>query len=273
MHRKSAYILFLAVLGLLALGIVILFSTGAFAEDSPQRRLLLSPSARHLARDRDGCLRRRRAGRLSLLAAHLVDLVRPRFRWPSALFSPALPAQNQWLLALAGLSQHHLSAVGVRQNRRGLFSRLWFSRYETESKQLWRGFVFPMAIVGLLVSLIITEVGSRHHRPDRRHFLCRHVHRRDQSRVSGHAFVRRNRRYSLSRDPYRRAQQPAPCFSPSRTVQANSGPAADAGPDRLGQRRDRRSRARQRTAKDVLPAVCAHRFHFSHCWRGTRAAL
>jgi len=34
MHRKSAYILFLAVLGLLALGIVILFSTGAFAKDA-----------------------------------------------------------------------------------------------------------------------------------------------------------------------------------------------------------------------------------------------
>ena len=34
MHRKSAYILFLAVLGLLAIGIVIIFSTGAFARDS-----------------------------------------------------------------------------------------------------------------------------------------------------------------------------------------------------------------------------------------------
>src|SRR6266446_3610664 len=34
MHRKSAYLLFLAVLGLLAIGIVILFSTGAFARDS-----------------------------------------------------------------------------------------------------------------------------------------------------------------------------------------------------------------------------------------------
>ena len=34
MHRKSAYILFLAVLGLLAIGIVILFSTGAFASVS-----------------------------------------------------------------------------------------------------------------------------------------------------------------------------------------------------------------------------------------------
>src|SRR5437870_7474847 len=34
MHRKSAYVLFLAVLGLLVIGIVMLFSTSAFARDS-----------------------------------------------------------------------------------------------------------------------------------------------------------------------------------------------------------------------------------------------
>ena len=34
MRRKSAYILFLAVLGLLVIGIVMLFSTSAYARDS-----------------------------------------------------------------------------------------------------------------------------------------------------------------------------------------------------------------------------------------------
>ena len=34
MHRKSAYLLFIAVLGLLVIGIVMLFSTSAFARDS-----------------------------------------------------------------------------------------------------------------------------------------------------------------------------------------------------------------------------------------------
>src|SRR5205814_9765225 len=33
-HRKSAYFLFLAVLGMLVIGIVMLFSTSAFAKDS-----------------------------------------------------------------------------------------------------------------------------------------------------------------------------------------------------------------------------------------------
>ena len=34
MHRKSAYILFLAVLDVLVIGIIMLFSTSAFARDS-----------------------------------------------------------------------------------------------------------------------------------------------------------------------------------------------------------------------------------------------
>jgi cell division protein FtsW len=38
------------------------------------------------------------------------------------------------------------------------FLAYWFSRYESQSRQLWRGFVVPMAVVGLLISLIITEV-------------------------------------------------------------------------------------------------------------------
>ena len=31
------------------------------------------------------------------------------------------------------------------------FLAFWFSRYETESNRLWRGFVLPMAIVSLLI--------------------------------------------------------------------------------------------------------------------------
>ena len=42
--------------------------------------------------------------------------------------------------------------------RRFFFSPFWFSRYERESRQFWRGFVIPIAIVSLLIALIITEV-------------------------------------------------------------------------------------------------------------------
>jgi len=46
MHRKSAYILFLAVLGLLVIGIVMLFSTSAFARDSQETFIFLSRGSR-----------------------------------------------------------------------------------------------------------------------------------------------------------------------------------------------------------------------------------
>jgi cell division protein FtsW len=38
------------------------------------------------------------------------------------------------------------------------FLAFWFSRYESKSKELWRGFLIPMAVVSLLIALIITEV-------------------------------------------------------------------------------------------------------------------
>ena len=36
MHRKSAYLVFVAVLGLLVIGIIMLFSTSAFASGTMQ---------------------------------------------------------------------------------------------------------------------------------------------------------------------------------------------------------------------------------------------
>ena len=38
------------------------------------------------------------------------------------------------------------------------FLAFWFSRYEKESAQIWRGFLLPLAIIGLLAALIVTEV-------------------------------------------------------------------------------------------------------------------
>ena len=52
MHRKSAYILFLAVLGMLVIGIVMLFSTSAFAKDSHGDMYILRETAGRLARGR-----------------------------------------------------------------------------------------------------------------------------------------------------------------------------------------------------------------------------
>src|ERR1044071_9123584 len=158
MHRKSAYILFLAVLGLLALGIVILFSTGAFARDAHN--------------DSYYFLRRHAIWLgIGILACCIGALVDYHF-W-----------QKSWwiwfLLSLVGLALCFLPPLRHRINgswrwlefhgitcqpsafakiAAGFLLGFWFSRYEAQSKQLWRGFILPMATVALLVSLIITEV-------------------------------------------------------------------------------------------------------------------
>ena len=158
MHRKSAYLLFLAVLGLLAIGIVIIFSTGAFARDSHgDAYLFIRKHAQWLG--------------LGLVVCGLAAVVDYHF-W-----------QRTWwiwfALALISLALCFVPHLGQKLNGsrrwigfRGLtfqpsefakiaavfFLAFWFARYEAQSKQIWRGFLLPLAIVSLLISLIVTEV-------------------------------------------------------------------------------------------------------------------
>jgi cell division protein FtsW len=158
MHRKSAYILFLAVLGLLALGIVILFSTAAFARDNNgDVYLYIRKHALWVI--------------LGLVACSGAALVDYHF-W-----------QRTWwiwfTLSLVGLALCFLPPLRHRINGSWrwlmfhgvtcqpsefakiaavFFLAFWFSRYEAESKHIWRGFVLPLTIIGVMISLIITQV-------------------------------------------------------------------------------------------------------------------
>jgi len=158
MHRKSAYILFLAVLGLLVIGIVMLFSTSAFARDSHGDIYFFI---------------RRQAiwfgiGLVVCTFAALVDYHFWQRTW--------------WLwfaLALIALALCYFPHIGMRINgsRRwvGLgpvtfqpselaklaaifFLAAWFTRHEEAGSNLLSGFVLPLAIVGLLAGLILGEV-------------------------------------------------------------------------------------------------------------------
>ena len=158
MHRKSAYILFLAVLGLLVIGIVMLFSTSAFARDSHGDIYFFI---------------RRQAiwfgiGLVVCTFAALVDYHFWQRTW--------------WLwfaLALVALALCYFPHIGMRINgsRRwvGLgavtfqpselaklaaifFLAAWFTRHENAGGNLLSGFVLPLAIVGLLAGLILGEV-------------------------------------------------------------------------------------------------------------------
>jgi len=158
MQRKSAYILFLAVLGLLAIGIVILFSTGAFARDSQgDVYFYVRKHAIWLG-----------IGLAACVVAALVDYHFWQRTWwiwfVVALVGLALcflpPLRHKINGSWRWLSFHNVTCQPSEFAKIAavFFLAFWFSRYEPQSKQIWRGFILPLAMVGVLISFIVTEV-------------------------------------------------------------------------------------------------------------------
>jgi cell division protein FtsW len=158
MHRKCAYFLFLAVLGMLVIGIVMLFSTSAFARDSH---------------------------------GDVYFFVKRQVIWLGvglgvctlgALLDYHFWQRTWWLwfaLAIAALALCFVPHLGMRINgsRRWVgfgpvtfqpseiakiaavfFLAAWFAAREKESGRLLQGFVIPFAIVSTLLLLIVIEV-------------------------------------------------------------------------------------------------------------------
>jgi cell division protein FtsW len=158
MHRKSAYFLSLAVLGMLVIGIVMLFSTSAFARDSHgDVYSFLKKQSVWLG-----------VGFVVCVVAALIDYHFWQRTW--------------WIwfgLALVALAFCFVPHIGMRINgsRRwvGLgpvtfqpseiakvasvfFLASWFARHEEKSGRLLQGFVIPFSVVTALLFLIVTEV-------------------------------------------------------------------------------------------------------------------
>ena len=158
MHRKSAYILFLAVLGMLVIGIVMLFSTSAFARDSHgDVYFFIKRQAVWFA-----------IGLAICIAAALVDYhfwQRTWWLW----FGIALVAlafcfvphigmringSRRWVgLGQVGFQPSEIAKIGAI-----FFLAAWFSRYEKANNNPLYGFILPLAIVGSLIALILFEV-------------------------------------------------------------------------------------------------------------------
>jgi cell division protein FtsW len=158
MHRKSAYILFLAVLGLLVIGIIMLFSTSAFAHNSHgDVYFFIKRQAIWFG--------------IGLVACTFVALIDYHF-W-----------QRTWWLwitvAVIALVLCYVPHLGMRINgsRRWVgygqfifqpselakiaalfFLAAWFSRYESVGTNWLYGFVLPLAIIGVLAVLVLGEV-------------------------------------------------------------------------------------------------------------------
>src|SRR6202521_866223 len=158
MHRKCAYFLFLAVLGMLVIGIVMLFSTSAFARDSHgDVYFFIKRQAIWLGVGLTVCAM-------------------------GALFDYHFWQRTWWIwfaLALVALALCFVPHIGMRINgsRRWVgfgpvtfqpseiakiavifFLAWWFVRYEKGSGRILYGFVLPFAIVALFLLLIVTEV-------------------------------------------------------------------------------------------------------------------
>jgi cell division protein FtsW len=158
MHRKSAYILFLAVLGLLVIGIVMLFSTSAYARDSHgDVYFFIKRQAIWVG--------------IGLVACIFAAVVNYQF-W-----------QKTWWLwftvALGALALCYLPHIGMRINgsRRWVgygpvtfqpselakiaiifFLAAWFARRERPNGNVFLGLILPLALVSVPAALVLGEV-------------------------------------------------------------------------------------------------------------------
>jgi cell division protein FtsW len=158
MHRKSAYFLFLAVLGMLVIGIVMLFSTSAFAKDSHgDMYFFVKRQVVWLG-----------VGFVVCAVAAMVDYhfwLRTWWIWFALAlvalafcfvphFGMRINGSRRWVsLGPATFQPSEIAKVAVI-----FFLAAWFATREKESSQFLQGFVIPFAIVCATLVLIVTEV-------------------------------------------------------------------------------------------------------------------
>ena len=158
MRRRTGYILILSMMSLLAIGIVMLFSTGAFAQDSRgDMYYFVKRQTMWLV-----------IGGAALVAAALTDY-RVWARWWPWIYGVAalllvlcfvppvgmkINGAWRWInLGFASFQPSELGKVAVI-----LFLASWYQRYEEQSGEFWRGFIAPLAVAGAIMGLIVIEV-------------------------------------------------------------------------------------------------------------------
>jgi len=158
MPRRTAYILILSVLSLLAIGVVMLLSTGAFARDSHgDMYYFLKRQMMWLS-----------IGTAAMVVAGMLDYRLWARWWPwlygltvvllVLCFVPPIGMKIngawRWInLGFASFQPSELGKVTVL-----VFLAWWFHRYEEQSREFLRGFVYPLAVAGLIMGLIVLEV-------------------------------------------------------------------------------------------------------------------
>jgi cell division protein FtsW len=158
MHRKSAYILFVAVLAMLVIGIVMLFSTSAFARDSHgDVYFFIKRQGLWLG-----------IGLVICTAAALMDYhfwQRTWWLWLGLAivalafcFVPHLGMRINGSRRWVGLGPVTFQPSEIAKIAVVFFLAYWFSRFENTSRHPLYGFTLPLLIVAPLLILILTEV-------------------------------------------------------------------------------------------------------------------
>ena len=158
MHRKSAYFLFLAVLGMLVIGIVMLFSTSAFARDSHgDVYFFMKRQAVWLG-----------VGLVVCTVAALLDYHFWQRTWwiwfglaliaLALCFVPHLGMRINGSRRWVGFGPVTFQPSEIAKIAAVFFLAGWFAAREKESGRLLQGFVIPFAIVSTLLLLIVMEV-------------------------------------------------------------------------------------------------------------------
>ena len=158
MHRKSAYFLFLAVLGMLAIGIVMLFSTSAFARDSHgDVYFFMKKQLIWLG-----------VGLVVCTVAALVDYHFWQRTWwiwfglalitLALCFVPHVGMRINGSRRWVGLGPFTFQPSEIAKIAVVFFLAWWYARHEKGAGRIVQGFVTPFGIVASLLLLIVLEV-------------------------------------------------------------------------------------------------------------------
>jgi cell division protein FtsW len=158
MRRRTGYILVFSMVSLLAIGIVMLFSTAAFAQDSrgdmyyfvkrQMMWLVIGGTALVVAATVDYRVWARWWPWIYGLAAVLLVLcfvppigmkINGAWRWINLGFATFQPSELGKLAVILALAW-------------------WYQKHSDSAAQFWRGFAAPLAIAGLIMGLVVMEV-------------------------------------------------------------------------------------------------------------------
>lgn len=157
MHKQSAYILVLSVAILVTIGLVMLYSTGAFAPDSHG--------------DEFGFLKKQSfwlgIGFLFAIICAVVDYHWFQKAWfiilPMVVLLLVLCFVHPIGMRLNGSSRWvHFGSITLQPSELAklaaiIFIAWWFSKFENKSGNFLTGVVYPLPVIGLLLGLVITE--------------------------------------------------------------------------------------------------------------------